>query len=62
MAGTLSSPRTSGGGMKQDIEDILHKLQDHDDAISRLDSTVEKNMVRGPGRAKNTFSELSPTR
>lgn len=36
----LGSPRH---GMKQDIEDIYGKLQEHDDALSRMDQIVEKN-------------------
>ena len=37
---TLGSPRH---GMKQDIEEIYNKLQEHDDAIARIDQVVEKN-------------------
>jgi hypothetical protein len=42
MASTMGSPRH---GMKQDIEDIQHKLQEHDDALARIDVAVQKNAV-----------------
>lgn len=41
-SGTMGSPRT---GMKKEIEDIFQKLQEHDDALARVDATIEKNAV-----------------
>jgi hypothetical protein len=39
---TLGSPRA---GVKNQIEEIIQKLQDHDEALSRVDASIEKNAV-----------------
>lgn len=31
--------------MKNQIEEIIQKLQDHDEALSRVDASIEKNAV-----------------
>jgi hypothetical protein len=41
-SGTLGSPRA---GVKNQIEEIIQKLQDHDEALSRVDASIEKNAV-----------------
>lgn len=37
-----ASPRT---GIKRDIDDLFQKVQEHEDALSRVDATLEKNAV-----------------
>ena len=41
--GSLGTPRA---GVKNQIEEIVQKLQDHDEALSRVDASIEKNAVR----------------
>lgn len=48
-SGTLGSPRA---GVKNQIEEIIQKLQDHDEALSRVDASIEKNAVSLSGKQK----------
>jgi hypothetical protein len=55
-SGTLGSPRA---GVKNQIEEIIQKLQDHDEALSRVDASIEKNAV-SLGKGKDNIYLLPP--
>jgi hypothetical protein len=39
----LPSPLPAAAGVKNQIEEIVQKLQDHDEMLSRIDASMEKN-------------------